>query len=357
MAVQNVRSGERARDHTDGYNLAARSAAADQPAAKHPLDFRVYVTSRCNSRCRYCYRGLGLAPEQIPPRSDLPPESLFALIDSSPEPIESIKLSGGEPSFHPEIGTIIDELAEREIFTELYSNGALTRLPGRVLDKVGKFNLSFDSLNSGTNDHIRGDRHASRAFDNAIKRLRELDKDVIEVQITLSRASLTDLDATIEYLVEELGIDRIKISDIVEEYAGQYTGQRVGQDDLAHVLEIIEESREKYHFTKIIRSTSFDRIRYLSLHRNIRHLRSAFINQKSDLYIFIAEHDYFKVGNVEENSVENMWSEFARMESKAEKFMDYCFSKLKKSDLRYVTPTEYLYDRKYLTEFIADYGA
>jgi len=357
MAVQNLRLGKRTRDHTDGYDPAARSAAADQPTAKHPLDFRVYITSRCNSRCRYCYRGLGLAPEQIPPRSDLPPESLFALIDSSPEPIESIKLSGGEPSFHPEISTIIDELAEREIFTELYSNGALTRLPGRVLDKVGKFNLSFDSLNSVTNNHIRGDRYATRAFDNAIKRLRELDKDVIEVQITLTRASVTDLDATIAYLVEELGIDRIKISDIVEEFTGQYAGQRVGQDDLARVLEIIEQSREKYHFTKIIRSTSFDRVRYLSLHRNIRHLRSAFLNQESDLYLFIAEHEYFKVGNIEESSAENIWNEFTRMESKAEKFMDFCFLELQRSDLRYVTPTEYLYDQKYLAEFIAHYGA
>lgn len=288
----------------------------------------------------------------MPRRTDLPLKSLFDTLDTCPEAIDSIKLTGGEPSFHPEISALIDGLSERDVFIELYSNGALTRLSDRAMDKVGKFNLSFDSVDAELNACVRGDLHANSAFHTAMHRLRELNKDVIEVQITLSQPVLPTLEKTLVYLVEKMGVDRIKLSDIVEEMPGQYGDLRLHQDQLGDVLVMVDDARERYHFTKILRTTFFDRKEYLSLHRNIRHLRAAFLNQNSDLYFFIGENAQFQIGNIITDQEDRIKSQFEVTNARATRMMDHAYHEIRQSDLRYITPTEFLYSKAALGRFV-----
>lgn len=317
----------------------------------HPLDFRVYVTSRCNSRCKYCYRGLGLTGPTVDRHTDLPVRNIFRLLDISPEKIESVKLTGGEPAFHPNISEIVNGLHERKYFIELYSNGALTQLSDSTLDQVTKFNLSLDSIDPNINDDIRDHRDSSKSFFAAMDRLKTIGKELIEVQITLSKSMLPTLDKTIAYLIEVLGVGRIKISDLVEETVGQHRGLRLDQEQLDQAHQIVERARERYHFTKVLRTTFFDRKHYLRLHNNIGHLRSAFLNQRSDLYYFIGEDDRFHTGNIDLEDPLTVWSRFINIESRAERLMDHAFEEMRRSNQHYVTPTEFLYTKTVLDRF------
>jgi cyclic pyranopterin phosphate synthase len=117
-------------------------------------DLRISVTDRCNFRCSYCMPSEGM---QWLPRADLLTYEELARIATlmvERYGIDSIRLTGGEPTMRAHLPVLIDKLAPlrrasgEPIDLSLTTNGATLRLVAHDLAAAGlrRVNISCDSL-------------------------------------------------------------------------------------------------------------------------------------------------------------------------------------------------------------------
>ncbi|OUV77048.1 MAG: GTP 3',8-cyclase MoaA [Acidimicrobiaceae bacterium TMED130] len=111
-------------------------------------DLRISITDRCNFRCTYCMPEEGL---EWTPREELLTfeeiERLASLLVHQ-FGIESIRLTGGEPTVRANLPDLINRLAKLPINLSMTTNGATLSLMARKLKDAGldRINISLDSL-------------------------------------------------------------------------------------------------------------------------------------------------------------------------------------------------------------------
>ena len=111
-------------------------------------DLRISVTDRCNFRCQYCMPEEGM---EWTPREDL---LTFEEIERLAKllvhrfGIESIRLTGGEPTVRANLKKLIEKLAKLDVDLSLTTNGATLPLVAQDLYEAGlnRINISLDTL-------------------------------------------------------------------------------------------------------------------------------------------------------------------------------------------------------------------
>ena len=111
-------------------------------------DLRISVTDRCNFRCQYCMPEEGM---DWTPREDL---LTFEEIERLAKllvhrfGIESIRLTGGEPTVRANLNKLIEKLAKLDVDLSLTTNGATLPLVAQDLYEAGlnRINISLDTL-------------------------------------------------------------------------------------------------------------------------------------------------------------------------------------------------------------------
>jgi cyclic pyranopterin phosphate synthase len=114
-------------------------------------DLRISVTDRCNYRCTYCMPAEGM---EWLPRSDL---LTFEEIEEVARlcvdrfGIDSIRLTGGEPTVRAGLPELVRRLAALDVDVALTTNGSRLRALARPLAEAGlrRINISCDSLHDG----------------------------------------------------------------------------------------------------------------------------------------------------------------------------------------------------------------
>ena len=132
-------------------------AAADPLEVPRPLvdsfgrvhrDLRISVTDRCNFRCTYCMPEEGMT--WLPKGEVLTFEELerVARVLVERHGIESIRLTGGEPTVRAHLPVLVSKLAALPVDLSLTTNGATLRTVARGLADAGlrRVNVSLDSL-------------------------------------------------------------------------------------------------------------------------------------------------------------------------------------------------------------------
>ncbi len=119
----------------------------------------LFVTSRCNSKCKTCFYGARLNDNK-----DMPLEGFLKLAQTSP-PFDKLWLSGGEPTLQDDLPEIVTAFVKHAGISVLNfpTNGLLPDRVLRMLDEIFtnnpelSVNLSF-SLDGfeKTHDYIRG---------------------------------------------------------------------------------------------------------------------------------------------------------------------------------------------------------
>ena len=128
-------------------------------------DLRISVTDRCNFRCGYCMPAEGL---QWLPRSELLTfeeiERVARLLVER-HGIDSIRLTGGEPTVRADLSRLVRMLADLDVDLALTTNGATLGLAAAGLAAAGlrRVNVSLDSL--------RADRFADLTLRNELGRV------------------------------------------------------------------------------------------------------------------------------------------------------------------------------------------
>ena len=86
--------------------------------------FYLYLTSACNLRCRHCW----IAPSFVdgkPAPSDYLDLDLLrrAVAEAKPLGLHNAKLTGGEPTLHPQFVEIVDLLTNEGLSLNMETNG------------------------------------------------------------------------------------------------------------------------------------------------------------------------------------------------------------------------------------------
>ena len=111
-------------------------------------DLRISITDRCNFRCTYCMPEEGL---EWTPREDLLTfeeiERLASLLVTR-FGVESIRLTGGEPTVRANLPDLINRLSQLPVDLSMTTNGVTLPLMAEKLRAAGlnRINISLDSL-------------------------------------------------------------------------------------------------------------------------------------------------------------------------------------------------------------------
>jgi len=111
-------------------------------------DLRISVTDRCNFRCTYCMPAEGM---EWTPRDELLTFEEIARIARllvERHGIESIRLTGGEPTVRARLPVLVAQLARLDVDLALTTNGATLALIAEDLAAAGlrRINISLDTL-------------------------------------------------------------------------------------------------------------------------------------------------------------------------------------------------------------------
>lgn len=119
-------------------------------------DLRIAVTDRCNYRCTYCMPEEGLewlAREQLLTYEEL---ARLARLFVEHYGIDSIRLTGGEPTVRHDLPVLVEQLAALNVDLALTTNGSKLRAlaPKLVAAGLKRINISCDSLRADRFEQI-----------------------------------------------------------------------------------------------------------------------------------------------------------------------------------------------------------
>ena len=198
----------------------AESAA---PAADLPRDvpalkmFYLYLSAGCNLHCRHCWITPTFVQGQPVPGECLPFDLLAAAVaEAKPLGLSAVKLTGGEPTLHPEFRKIADFLTAAGLDLSMETNATLIdrELATHLRQKTNltRVAVSLDSPDAAQHDAFRGRKGA---FDDAVRGIGHLVAAGLPPQIIMSvhRENVDRLEALIELAVR-LGARAVKFNPV-----------------------------------------------------------------------------------------------------------------------------------------------
>ncbi len=153
------------------------SAAPDLPEGVPALTaFYLYLTTGCNLCCRHCWIAPQYTPDGPAPDQALPLELLRqAVAEAKPLGLRHAKLTGGEPTLHPQFVAIADYLTAEGLSLDMETNGTLVDAAlARHLKEHTSLefvSVSIDGPNAEVHDDLRG---VPGAFEAAVRGFRHL---------------------------------------------------------------------------------------------------------------------------------------------------------------------------------------
>jgi radical SAM protein with 4Fe4S-binding SPASM domain len=165
-----------------------------------PLHAAVEVTSRCNFRCKFCYRSadyVGASPEvEYELATDQNLEVLSKLAQAG---VCALELTGGEPLLHPGILDIIKYCGAHFNLCALLTNGStLTEKAAQAMADAGNFvvGISLDGPNEQIVDECAGCRGAYARVQCGF--------ELLSKHQIVCRAAMTTTPETVDYIEETL---------------------------------------------------------------------------------------------------------------------------------------------------------
>lgn len=222
----------------------------DVPALKM---FYLYLSAGCNLHCRHCW----ITPTFVHGKP-VPAECLDfnllkgAVAEAKPLGLSSAKLTGGEPTLHPEFRKIADFLTAAGLDLSMETNATLIdrdlAVHLRQKTSLARVAVSLDSPDAAEHDRFRG---VKGAFDDAVRGIGNLVAAGFRPQIIMSvyRGNLDRIEALIE-LALRLGAASVKFNPVTQSGRGaeiHRQGQGLDFDEwLALIRRVRGPLRDRY---------------------------------------------------------------------------------------------------------------
>lgn len=219
-----------------------------------PKSVGVDITNRCNLYCKHCFNRSGEDSIQELPLADL----LNLFVQMQEMGVTDIRISGGEPTLHPDFPAIVVGASQRGLRVSINTHGQYTsRIRGQIADlEIDLFIISLDGLRNA-NDFIRGSGVFDRAVDTGAW-LHDLGRPVT-LGVHLCRSNANDVEGLIA-LAAELGVD-IKFAPLrpIGRAREHLHGEVLTSVDFYKAVQTITRLRADYPGIRI--STDFDILR------------------------------------------------------------------------------------------------
>ena len=228
-------------ERCDGFPGGAAAPAAagmppDVPALKM---FYLYLSAGCNLCCRHCWITPTFVHGQPVPGECLPFERLKdAVAEATPLGLSAAKLTGGEPTLHPEFRKIADFLTAEGIDLSMETNATLIDrdLAVHLREKTSlrRIAVSLDSPVAEEHDRFRG---LQGAYAAAVRGIGHLVAAGYRPQIIMSvhRDNLGRLEGLIE-LAQRLGARAVKFNPVTPSGRGAEIHRQGGGLDFDELL-------------------------------------------------------------------------------------------------------------------------
>ncbi len=211
----------------------------------------VEITNRCNLQCRHCFNNSGSAPEHTLTLAELC--HIFAQVKALGQ--TRIRLSGGEPTLHPDFGAVVIAAQRYGLEVSINSHGlfSLQKREELAAAPIALYIISLDGLREA-NDAIRGPGIYDRVVESATW-LRVLGRTV-ELGVHLRRANIADIQG-LAALAASLGAT-LKFSPLrpIGRAAETLREEILTPEDYYRAVQAIGHARA--HFPKLTITTDFD---------------------------------------------------------------------------------------------------
>jgi radical SAM protein with 4Fe4S-binding SPASM domain len=208
-----------------------------------PSHFSVEVTDACNLNCKHCYRDSGSGR-----KNRLPTRKLLEILkEMSEHGVLSVELTGGEPTFHPDIREIVKYCCEDFTVIAILSNGWF------IDEEFGKFlslfknklfvQVDLDGHIPAVHDALRG---VNGSFSRALRAIRTLVKHHVRVRVAMNvyPGNYRYVKQTF-LLAKELGANWFGLAPLMPVGRGKHITQ-LGKDQVEAIVSLAEEFSEHY---------------------------------------------------------------------------------------------------------------
>jgi SynChlorMet cassette radical SAM/SPASM protein ScmF len=230
----------------------------DLPEGVPPLSsLYLYASGSCNLACRHCW----ITPTYQPGGDDGQHVELAhvrkAIREARPLGLRSVKLTGGEPTLHPQFRELVTLIDEAELKIVIETNGTLIddALAGflKQTPHVSFISVSLDGVTAETHDALR---RVAGSYVWALNGIKALLAVGFRPQIicTLHRGNVSQVEDIVA-LAEERGCGSVKFNLIQELGRGEQFAEEQGLG-VAEIIqlhrhvesELVPRSKVRIHF-------------------------------------------------------------------------------------------------------------
>ena len=278
-----------------------------------PESVGMEITNRCNLSCRHCFNRSGEGTVQELSLADL--LNVFDQVQDMGR--KHIRISGGEPTLHPDFAAAIVAAHQRGLGVSINTHGQYSP-PTRewIADlPIELFVISLEGLRDA-NDDIRGKGVFDRAVETAAW-LRGLGRAVM-LGVHLRHSTIGDVEGLIA-LAAELGVN-IKFSTLrpIGRARENLSAEMLSPRDLYTAVRTITRLRSDYADVRI--STDFDILRPVEpsspppLSRASCAAGRSWLNVNYDGYVYpcaflVTPHQEFAAGHLRDAPLLTLWRE------------------------------------------------
>lgn len=238
------------------------STPLDLPEGVPPLtSFYLYMTNGCNLRCRHCW----ITPKFVngePDPGDCLDLGLLrkAVQEAKPLGLRSAKLTGGEPTLHPQFVEIVDFLTAEGLSLTMETNGTLIDADlSQHLKNESNLNfisVSIDGPTAEVHDPFRG---VPGSFDAAVRGLRHLVDVGYKPQVIMSphRETVQYMEDVVK-LAADLGAGSVKFNPVMSTGRGiamHQRGEALGAREIVELAHWVRGELQERAPIKLILST------------------------------------------------------------------------------------------------------
>jgi SynChlorMet cassette radical SAM/SPASM protein ScmE len=186
---------------------------------KMPREVIIALTGRCNLACKYCYYA-----DEMVARSDLPRESWLNFFkELSSIGVMHVILSGGEPLTRPDFWDLLDGVVENKMRFGILTNGTL--INDQVAESLRNYQKRIDNIQVSIDGSCPETHDVIRGHGSFVRTLRGIDALIKfnlpwSVRVTINKLNVNDLEATLYFLHEKLGLQNIGVNEAYPRGAG-----------------------------------------------------------------------------------------------------------------------------------------
>jgi len=206
---------------------------------KFPLtSLYLYLSDRCNLRCRHCWVSPSAPEEGEEHRMDFD-VLIKTIVAAKALGLGAVKLTGGEPFLRKDIVELMRFLHEESLCIDIESNGTMIdRDMARVIKEceVSQVSVSLDAVDAAQHDKLRGIKGCHGKSVDALHYLRS-EKVTTQVIMSLYKQNIQEIEA-LAVLCDDLDVSSFKINPVMPTGRGESVFQRRENVDIEELIRI-----------------------------------------------------------------------------------------------------------------------